>query len=171
MLLEKQIREEIMEKISNEVGYKVREENLPPWIKQSITNIISIKKNLLILEEIYKGERGRVANSVILKLTGKVKRNDNLDQEYEKILKLKSDLNIKIILIAKEVLALQFNRPLSQQTENKEESSLKIMELKCPKCNAPLPFPNSYKIQCKYCGTTFLIGDILTQMDSIIKNI
>jgi len=171
MLLEKQIREEIMEKISNEVGYKVREENLPPWIKQSITNIISIKKNLLILEEIYKGERGRVANSVILKLTGKIKRNDNLDQEYEKILKLKSDLNIKIILIAKEVLALQFNRPPSQQAENKEENSLKIMELKCSKCNAPLPFPNSYKVQCEYCGTTFLIDDILTQMDSIIKNI
>jgi len=171
MLLEKQIREEIMEKISNEVGYKVREESLPPWIKQSITNIISIQKNLLILEEIYRGERGRVANSAILKLTSKVRKNDNLDQEYEKILKLKSDLNIKIISIAKEVSALRFNRPLSQQTENKEESSLKIMELKCPKCNAPLPFPNSYKIQCKYCGTTFLISDILPQMDSIIKNI
>jgi len=171
MLLEKQIREEIMEKISNEVGYKVREESLPPWIKQSITNIILIKKNLLILEEIYKGERGRVANSTILKLTHKVKRNDNLDQEYEKILKLKSDLNIKIILIAKEVSALGFNGQLSQQTYNKEERSLKIMELKCPKCSAPLPFPNGYKIQCKYCGTTFLISDILPQIDSIIKNI
>lgn len=171
MLLERQIREDILERISDTIGYRVTEDNLSPAIKQSITNIIKIRKNLLVLEEIYRGEIGRIENSVVLKITNRVRKNRGLEEEYNRILAMKNDLDKKIISIAERELMETTIRQAHPEAEDKDKNLLKVMELKCPKCGAPMPFPNSYTIRCKYCGTEFLVSDIFPQMDLLIRTI
>jgi DNA-directed RNA polymerase subunit RPC12/RpoP len=84
---------------------------------------------------------------------------------------MKNDLDKKIIVLAEIALKETSRRQVSLAVDDEEKDVFKIMELKCPKCGAPMPFPNSYTVRCKYCGTEFLASDIFPQMELLIRSI
>lgn len=138
-------------------------------MRGEIVNIVSIKKNLLVLEELYRGEKGRTDSSVLLKLAGSIRKNRNLTEEYEKLVGLKDELSRKIILLAERIAKEGIYHQMPRGTGNIGAHSTGIIELRCPKCNAQLPFPDSLTVKCKYCGSTFIVGDIFPQIDAMIK--
>ena len=158
MLLETQIREEIFERINNKLGYKITEENLSPTLRQKITNLVAIRKNLLILEEANRGQKTRINNSTILRIAGRAIKNKDLIEEQNRISALKAELERGVISVADEISKEGLIQKISSASVNNEVYSVKITELKCPRCGAPLPFHDSHSVKCKYCGATLLMG-------------
>ena len=59
MLLDKQIKSEIMSKLSEVNGYEVKEDSLDYIIILKIRKIVTIKKVIFILNEMFRAEKGR----------------------------------------------------------------------------------------------------------------
>ena len=49
-------------------------------------------------------------------------------------------------------------------------SQMKLIESRCPKCEAPLTFNgNLSTVTCNYCGTTFIVDDIASTTDRVLR--
>ena len=50
------------------------------------------------------------------------------------------------------------------------EEKAKILEYKCPNCDAPMVFGSeTQKMTCEYCGSSFDVADVQAYNDSILE--
>ena len=167
-MLANQAKLVIIGRISSKVGYTVKEEELSPAVKRSITALASIEKTLAIIEEISRGQKTRVVGSAILSIASRIRPDKENSKVKGQVEELRNEIEKKIVDIS--------NRILSEEKSGKTENSNdvrtginQVTELKCTKCGAPLQIPTSEYLKCPYCGTTMFIQDFTQQLSSLVK--
>ncbi len=170
-MLSSQAKQDIMAKLSAKLGYPISEGNLSPDIRRGITVLSNIERYLYVIQEILRAEDGRVKGSVVLSLASKVHAIKTDPKQVEQINKLRTEIEIKINELADRILKDEKEKGSESPHNAYDQRITMIVELKCPRCGAPLPLPTTKVVKCSYCNSTFLIQDLVPQLSSMVRNI
>jgi DNA-directed RNA polymerase subunit RPC12/RpoP len=168
-MLSQSAKREILRRISVHIGYEVREGDLSPDIRRAVTSLASVLKHLSFLTELQRGEKTRIEGSVALrtasKLVGRKDENVALDQE---ISKLHTELEAKIAEVSERILGAERKTPVPP---GDAPVGAGLVQLKCPRCGAPVQLPSGSYLKCQYCGATLLLEEMSSQISSAIRGI
>lgn len=172
-MLSQASRQEILRKINSKTGYPVNEAVLSPAVKQAITNLATVQRTLFIVTEVLRGEQGRVDGSFVLSAAARLRKDPGRaerDALREDVNRLQAEIEVKILDIASQILAEDSARQ-SGQAIPLYKGQLRLTQLRCPSCGAPLPIPTTHFVQCQYCKATVTIHNVSTQLAALIQNI
>jgi ribosomal protein S27E len=170
-MLSSKVRAEILTKLSQKIGYPVNEQSLPVDVKRGISILVAVEKDLSVIQEIYRAERGRVRNSLVLSLSARIHTNKEDTTLLDQITKLRADIETKLTVLANRIVTSEISKETVGNSKIKENEPSQIIELKCPKCGAPLPTLTSNQFKCSYCGATLVMGDLTVQLSSMVSSI
>jgi DNA-directed RNA polymerase subunit RPC12/RpoP len=166
-------RQTVMEKINSKLGFQIKEEELSPNVRQSITNISMVQRHLYVIMEILRGEESRVSGNPLLSFASRLGkdsgRKERLDLS-EQISKLQAEIDNKISEIADRILA-EYNARAAGEPIPGSQRKIEAVKLKCPTCGANLPIPTGRFVRCEFCKSTISIQDVSTQISGLIQSI
>lgn len=169
MLLDKQIKSEIMSKLSEVNGYEVKEDSLDYIIILKIRKIVTIKKVIFILNEMFRAEKGRTKNHMLLRIGNNLSVDDSLlEVQFEQI---KSQVNNKINEMADDILKARLNTNAVNEVKFEDIISNKNVEVNCPGCNSSLFLETISTLPCGNCGTKLHTDEIIPLIEIAIKKI
>ncbi len=162
-------RREILRRISVYVGYEVREQDLSPETRRAVISLANALKHITFLTELQRSEKARIEGSLVLKAASRLAgRNDGNAALNQEISKLHSELEAKIVEVSQRILGEERKTPLAAGDAS---TGVDLVELKCPKCGAPVSLPSGRYLKCQYCGATLLLEEISSQISGAIRGI
>jgi hypothetical protein len=167
-------RAEVLNRISLACGFEVKEEDLSPGLRKSITSISMTLRQLIVIKQLLLVEQtnyNRFSSRLLRSVTGK--KDEELANYIMQVDILQRDLNGKIDLTAKlvcEEIEAGWASPNSPQKTN--TSNIFIEPLKCLSCGAPLNIPSfpSRIAKCEHCGTEYAFSEYLERLGASIKS-
>lgn len=169
MLLES-ARKDILERISNKIGYTISESSLSPALRQSITTLAHVERSFDTMRQIYYAEANRSNQNFVTRFASRGDKHA-IERDGQEVQRLKSAIDMKVEDLSKRVLLEQTLKQTAGETRIQTTDSAALTALKCPNCGASLPLPTNTVVKCGYCGGSLSIQNLQLQLASIVQGI
>ena len=172
-MLSQTSRQEIVRKLTLQVGGQFNEGDLTPETRQAITNLATLQRHLFVITELLRGENSRIDRSFVLSAAAKLGRGSEKQERANLAAEVKGmqdEIDKKVTEISAQIQA-EAKARLSGKEPPAYAGKLEPVQLKCPSCGASLPMPTGRFTKCEFCGATFTIQDVGQRIRSMIQSV
>ncbi len=164
-------KKDILERLSERVGFEVIESSLSAPLRTSINTLAHVERSLYAVRQIYYAEVDNSQNFLSRFASKKTKLG--IEKDREEVERLKSAVDNKIENLSERILSEHGikENAMVPNTNSIPTNTAQLVTLKCPNCGAGLPMPATEFVKCDYCGSTLTMQNLQAQLSSILQGI